>query len=115
MSSENHHATALGHLRVLDLATAQIGYFGKIFADLGADVIKVESPQGDPSRQMAPFAGDLSDPERSLYFLNFNANKRSVALDLETDAGRASLSQLASGADVLVESYTPGYLDSLGV
>ena len=115
MSSENHHATALGHLRVLDLATAQIGYFGKIFADLGADVIKVESPQGDPSRQMAPFAGDLSDPERSLYFLNFNANKRGVALDLETDAGRASFRQLASGADVLVESYTPGYLDSLGV
>ncbi|MDP6451954.1 MAG: CoA transferase [SAR202 cluster bacterium] len=119
MPSEQHNAseqpTALGHLRVLDLTFAQTGYFGKIFADLGADVIKIEPPQGDPARRMAPFAGDFNDPEHSLYFLNFNANKRGVTLDLETDAGRASLSELASGADVLVESYTPGYMDGLGV
>lgn len=115
MSSEATRATALGHLRVLDLTVAQTGYFGKVFADLGADVIKVEPPQGDPARRMAPFAGDITDSERSLYFLNFNTNKRSVVLDLETDAGLASLRQLASSADVLVEGFTPGYLDALGL
>ena len=115
MSSEERHTSALGHLRVLDLAVAQTGYFGKVFADLGADVIKIEPPQGDPARRMAPFAGDVTDSERSLYFLNFNTNKRSVTLDLETDTGRASLRQLAAGADVLVESFTPGYMDGLGV
>ena len=53
MSSEERHTSALGHLRVLDLAVAQTGYFGKVFADLGADVIKIEPPQGDPARRMA--------------------------------------------------------------
>jgi crotonobetainyl-CoA:carnitine CoA-transferase CaiB-like acyl-CoA transferase len=109
------NTTALGHLRILDLSCAQTGYFGKVFADLGADVIKIEPPQGDPARQMAPFAGDIQDLERSLYFLNFNANKRSVVLDFETDDGRESLRKLASSADVLVEGFTPGYLDGLGL
>ena len=119
MPSQQHYTpdtpTALGHLRVLDLAVAQLGYFGKVFADLGADVVKVEPPSGDPARHMAPFAGDVPDPERSLYFLNFNTNKRSVALDLESEDGRASLRQLVSSADVLVEGFTPGYLDGLGI
>ena len=107
--------SALGHLRVLDLAGPEAHYFGKLFADLGADVVKIESAAGDPARYMAPFAGDTPDPERSLYFINFNTNKKSVTLDITCEAGRELLLRLVTSADVLVESFTPGYLHELNL
>ncbi|HUF53602.1 MAG TPA: CoA transferase [Dehalococcoidia bacterium] len=104
---------ALGDLRVLDLA-GEIGqYCTKLLADLGADVIKVEPPTGDPVRALPPHLDDGS--EMSLYWLNLNTNKRSVTLDIENPDARPILEKLIATADVVVESFDPGYLDGLGL
>ena len=106
--------SVFGKFRVVDMTRGIAGPFAsKLLADYGADVIKVEPPQGDPSRQMAPFAGDDPHPEKSLLFLYLNCNKRGVTLDVETGAGRKLFLDLVKTADVLVEDYTPGFLDSL--
>ena len=105
--------SALGHLRVLDLTGPDGQYCGKLLADLGADVIKVEPPDGDTARRMAPFARDSANPEASLYFINYNTNKRSLVLDLTSGSGRRTFRSLVAGADVLLESFTPGYLENL--
>ncbi|MDP7533393.1 MAG: CoA transferase, partial [SAR202 cluster bacterium] len=108
-SRDDETTRALGHLRVLDLAGLEGQYAGKLFADLGADVIKIEPPGGDSTRAMAPFAGDVPDAETSLVFLNYNSNKRSAIVDLDTETGQETLKRLASTADVLIESNRPGY------
>ena len=107
--------SALGHLRVLDLAGPLGQHCSKLMADMGADVIKVEPPEGDSARYVAPFAKDNRHPDGSLYFLSFNTNKRSVTLDLTSRRGRDLLRRLAATADVLVESFSPGYMDDLGL
>lgn len=101
--------------RVLDLADDGALICGQILADLGADVIAVEPPQGRNARRTGPFAGDLPDPERSLSWWSYSRNKRGVTLDIESAAGQEQLRQLVRGADVLVESYAPGYLDRRGL
>ncbi|HWQ28623.1 MAG TPA: CoA transferase, partial [Dehalococcoidia bacterium] len=107
--------TALGDVRVIDLA-GEIGqYCTKLLADLGADVIKVEPPGGDPVRRLPPFYHDRPGEQTSLYWLNLNTNKRSVTLDLETADGRRLFLKLAATADVVVETFPPGYLDRLGL
>ena len=106
---------ALGNLRVLELSDVIGEWCGKLMADMGADVIKIEPPGGDPARFQGPYAGGAPDPERSLYFINHNHNKRSVVLDLTTDQGRAALKHLARTADILIESCPPGHLDNLGL
>jgi crotonobetainyl-CoA:carnitine CoA-transferase CaiB-like acyl-CoA transferase len=106
---------ALAGRRVLELADASGAYCGKLFADLGADVIKVERPGGDPERWTPPFWGDVPHPERSLPFLYLNANKRSLELDLESGADRARFRELALGADVVLETLPPGELERLGL
>ena len=105
----------LGHLRVLDLTggSEQIG--GQLLADLGADVILVEPPSGSATRRWAPFAGDRPGAERSLVFRSYNRNKRGIVLDITADAGRASLLKLAASADILFESFAPGYLAGIGL
>ena len=104
---------ALGDIRVLDLA-GEIGqYCTKLLADLGADVIKIEPPGGDPVRALPPH--HHKHPEQSLYWLNLNTSKRSVTLDIEKPEGRALFEKLVATADIVVESFTPGYLDSLGI
>ena len=109
--------SALGKFRIIDLSTEIAGpYAGRLFADYGSDVIKVEpAGGGDPARQMGPFYQDDPHPEKCLLFLCLNCNKRGVTLNLETDAGRRILRDLVKTADVLLESFTPGYLDSLGL
>src|SRR5271156_983083 len=84
-------------------------------SDLGADVIKVEPPGGCSTRNIPPFLEDQPGPDRSLYFLAYEAGKRSVTLNLESPDGRALLADLAKKADFLVESYPLGYLDSIGL
>src|SRR5215207_779379 len=108
----------LSGVRVLELAVGIAGpYGGKLLADLGADVLKAEPPAGDPSRRRGPFRDPsaASDPEASGFSMYLNAGKRGITLDLEGAAGREALLNLATGVDVLIESFPPGALDALGV
>jgi benzylsuccinate CoA-transferase BbsE subunit len=107
--------TALGDLRVLDLAGPMGLYCTKQLADLGADVIKVEPPGGDPSRSVGPFYHDEPDPEKSLYWFHFNTSKRSITLNIEAADGKDIVRRLVAKADIMVETFPPGYLDSLGL
>ncbi|MGE5220090.1 MAG: CaiB/BaiF CoA transferase family protein [Chloroflexota bacterium] len=101
--------------RVLDLAGPLGLHCTKLLADMGADVIKIEAPTGDESRRMPPFKDDIPEPEKSLYFLHFNTNKRGVTLDIEKPDGRAIFLELARKADVVIETAKPGKMDDLGI
>ena len=81
-SYKRNNTGALSHIRVVELGDIPASYATRLLADLGADVIKVEPPGGDPNRLLPPFAGKVEDPERSLTFINANTNKRSIVLDL---------------------------------
>ena len=105
----------LSPYRVLDLTSDGCLLCGKILADLGADVVQVEPPGGSSARHLGPFYQDQVDPEKSLFWWAYAANKRSITLNLETPQGRELLKKLATCADFLVESFAPGYLDGLGL
>ena len=108
-------AQALDDVVVLDLTHHIAGpYATKMLADFGADVIKVEQPRGDVARYLGPFKGDQPGIERSGTFFFLNTNKRSVVLDLQTEAGRSALGALAARANIVVENFAPGVLDRLG-
>src|SRR6266508_2508059 len=94
--------TALDQIRVLDLCGPLGQYCGLLLAGLGADVVKVEPPDGDPARRLAPFVGDEPHREGSLFFLNFNTDKRGIVLDLQTAAGHETLLRLVQTADVVL-------------
>jgi crotonobetainyl-CoA:carnitine CoA-transferase CaiB-like acyl-CoA transferase len=100
-------------LRVLDLADASGYLCGRTLADLGADVVKVERPGGDPGRSEPPFARDVAGLDRSLAWLAGNTNKRGMTCDLTTSAGRDLFLRLCAVADVVIESVAPcgGSLD----
>ena len=104
---------ALSGIRVLDLADAKGVYGTRILADLGADVIKVEPPDGDPMRKIPPFVGDMPGPDRSLCWLYRNLNKRSITLNLESDEGMEIFKRLVKTSDILVETFEPGYMKQL--
>ncbi len=113
------HASATGPLagiRIVDLTQALAGPFCTMFlADLGADVIKVEPPEGDTARHSEPF--EPGDTERAFggYFASINRNKRAIVLDLKKAADRDILLRLAEGADALVENYRAGVMDRLNL
>jgi crotonobetainyl-CoA:carnitine CoA-transferase CaiB-like acyl-CoA transferase len=92
----------LGGIRVLDLAGPLGSYCGRLLADAGADVVKVEPPEGDPLRQRPPFAGDQPGPQSSLSFAYYHANKRGVVLDYRRPEAAAALADLGANADVIV-------------
>jgi benzylsuccinate CoA-transferase BbsE subunit len=105
----------LSPYRVLDL-TSEKGYFcGKILADLGADVIKIEPPEGDPGRNVGPFYHGQQDKEKSLLFFAYNTNKRGITLNLQTHEGQEIFKRLAKTADFVIESFHPGYMDKIGL
>lgn len=107
---------ALAGLRVLDLSQVLAGPFcTQMLADHGAEVIKIEPPEGDPARRFAPFRAD--DTERAFggYFQSINRGKKSVVLDLKDPAGRAAFLKLVASADVLVENYRAGVMERLGL
>ncbi|WP_217427982.1 CaiB/BaiF CoA transferase family protein [Microlunatus speluncae] len=104
--------TALEGIRVLDLTTVVFGpYASLILADYGAEVIKIESPAGDPVREAGPGA----EERYAALFLGSNRNKRSVVLDLKRDAAREALLRLADGADVIMHSMRPHKMAALGL
>ncbi len=108
--------TALDDLRIIELAEGVAGpYCGKLFADLGADVIKVEPPEGDRARRAGPFRDGEPNPEGSGVFLYLNTNKRGVTADIATDEGREAVLALLAGADVLVTDMYEDDLRALGL
>ncbi len=111
----NDGAGMLSPYRVLDLSGEKGLLCGKLLADLGADVIKVERPGGDVVRHLGPFYQDDPHPEKSLFWWAYNTGKRSITLEVAQRDGAEILKRLAKSADFLVESYPPGYLASLGL
>jgi crotonobetainyl-CoA:carnitine CoA-transferase CaiB-like acyl-CoA transferase len=103
----------LNNYRVLDLTDEKGSLCGKILGDLGADVVKIEKPGGDPSRHLGPFYHDTVDPEKSLLWFAMNANKRGITLQLEDPEGREIFRRLSDKADFIIESSPPGYMDKL--
>jgi crotonobetainyl-CoA:carnitine CoA-transferase CaiB-like acyl-CoA transferase len=99
----------------LDLAGPLGALAGRILADLGVDVIKVEPPGGDPARDLPPFLQSDGRPRQSLSWLFLNTNKRSVTVDLSEECGRTLFRDLIGTADFLIESFEPGYLEALGL
>ncbi|HMJ01633.1 MAG TPA: CoA transferase, partial [Conexibacter sp.] len=110
-------AGPLAGLKILDLSRLLPGGFcSLLLADLGAEVLKVEDmAMGDYVRWSPPFVEGAEDSARSALFLSLNRNKRSIRIDLKSDAGKEVLLRLAREHDVLLESFRPGVLDRLGV
>ncbi|HLZ68559.1 MAG TPA: CoA transferase [Dehalococcoidia bacterium] len=106
---------ALTPFRALDLTGALGALGGRVLAGLGADVIKIEQPGGDPARAHGPFFQNTPHPQRSLSWIFANAGKRGVTLDLEAARGRELLLRLAAVSDFLFESLPPGRLAALGL
>ena len=101
---------------MVDLSDGIAGAFcAKLFADFGADAIKVEPPSGDSIRSLGPFPGDSADPEASGMFIYLNANKRGVTVDIESVRGGEIAAELLRTADIVVESYAPGFMDRMGL
>ena len=105
----------LAGLRVLELADEKGQYCGKLMADLGADLIKIEPAGGQITRTVGPFLDDLPHRERSLSFWHYNTSKRGVTLNLETETGQSLFRRLAATADIILETHPPGFLPSLGL
>src|SRR5215831_20217711 len=105
----------LAGLRILELADEKGQFCGKLMGDLGADVIKIEPPGGEATRCVGPFLDDIPHPERSLFFWYYNTSKRGITLSLETADGRRFFQRLAATADVILETFRPGFLGALGL
>lgn len=115
MTTPAQHSALMAGYRMLDLSDEKGMLCGKIFADMGVEVIKVERPGGDPARTLPPFYQDDPDPEKSLFWFSYNTGKKSVTLDLTTADGRAVFQDLVRVSDFVLESFPLGYLDGLGL
>ena len=111
--SSSDAETLLPPYRVLDLTDMRGHLCGKLLGGMGTDVVKIEPPGGDPARDLGPFIDDIPDRNRSLYWFAYNGSKRGITLNLESADGRALLHRLVEKADFLIESFKPGYRDSL--
>lgn len=105
----------LSPYRVIDLSDGRGLLCGQILADLGAAVIRIEPPGGASARRLGPFAGDVADPEGSLFWWAYARNTRSAVLDLDTAGGQAALRRLAASADFLIESAGPDVMARRGL
>jgi crotonobetainyl-CoA:carnitine CoA-transferase CaiB-like acyl-CoA transferase len=106
----------LSNIRVVDLSTDVAGgYAARLLATYGADIVKVEAPEGDPTRWLLPRAGDNDDPDAGILFAYLNAGKRSVVLDIDNDAQREQLLSLLRTVDLVIESSAPGTLAARGI
>jgi benzylsuccinate CoA-transferase BbsE subunit len=105
----------LSNYKVLDLTDEKGSLCGKLLGDLGAEIIKIEKPGGDPARRIGPFLNDTPDPEKSLHWFAFNANKKGITLDIEDTEGREIFKKLCGKFDIVIESFTPGYMEKSGL
>ena len=112
MTNNLHPPGPLAGIRVLDLTWVLAGpYAAMILCDLGAEVVKVERPpHGDVARTTGPFVNN-----ESMYFQSVNRGKRSISIDLRSDEGRELFLRLVDQADVVMENFTPGVMDKLGI
>ena len=101
--------------RVLDLTDLSGQLCGRVLADLGMEVIKIEPPGGDPVRYLAPFVKLSNGSELSTSFAHLNAGKSSKVLDLAKEADREVFRELVKTADVVLESFQPGELETKGL
>ena len=106
---------ALSGLKVIEICDEMGEWAGKLFADMGAEVVKVEPPGGVRTRTYGPFLDDEPGPERSLWFWHYNTNKRSVVADLDEAGARAAIKGLMAAADVVIEDQRPGRMAALGL
>ena len=105
----------LSGLRVLELADEKGQWCGKLMADMGAEVIKIEPPGGEDSRVVGPFLDDVPHRDRSLSFWHYNTSKRGVTLSLDTEDGRDIFRRLAASADIILETFDAGFMESIGL
>ena len=105
----------MNDLRVIELCNEAGAWAGKLLADMGADVIKVEPPAGSLTRTYAPFYKDVPHPDRSLTYWHYNTSKRGITLDLTQEAGREAFRTLAATADVIIEDQAPGQMAAWGL
>ncbi len=119
MAESTDHVSSTGLLSGISVVECGEGvaasFATKLMADLGADVIKVEPPEGDWTRRYGPFPGHKPDPEKSGLFIYLNANKRGVTLDLSTERDRDALHSLLANADLLVHNVAPSRRDGVGL
>jgi crotonobetainyl-CoA:carnitine CoA-transferase CaiB-like acyl-CoA transferase len=113
MTAEQMQPGPLDGLRVLELADEKGQLCGKLLGDLGADVVKIEPLGGEATRRIGPFLDDIPHPDRSLSFWYYNTSKRSVTLNLESEDGRWLFRRLSATADIILETFRPGYMASL--
>jgi crotonobetainyl-CoA:carnitine CoA-transferase CaiB-like acyl-CoA transferase len=107
--------TALTGLRVLELSNERIAFAGKLLGDMGADVVLIEPPGGDPARRYAPFLDDMPGDDRSLWWWHYNTSKRGIVLDLDDAHDRRRFEQLVTTADILLEAEPRTRLGKLGI
>ncbi len=105
----------LAGLRVIEIADERAEYAGLLLAGLGCDVVKIEPPDGNATRRIGPFLDDEAGPERSLFFWNYNRNKKSVVLDLQHPDGQRAMLRLLDGADILLDSSCGALNTALGL
>jgi crotonobetainyl-CoA:carnitine CoA-transferase CaiB-like acyl-CoA transferase len=105
----------LSPYRVLDLSDENGQLAGRILADLGADTIVIEPVGGSPCRRLGPFYHHIPEPQKSLFWFSLNTNKRSITLDITGVQGKDIFKRLVKSADIIIESYSPGYMDDLGL
>lgn len=113
--AEQDKDNVLRFYRVLDLCEEMGVYAGKLFGDFGADVIKVEPPGGASCRRIGPFYHDTLDQNKSLFFWAFNTSKRGITLDVAKADGKEIFKKLVKRADVVIETFPPGYMEKLGL
>ena len=101
-------------LRVIEMADERAEYTGLLLAGLGAEVVKIEPPEGNATRRIGPFLEDQPGLERSLFFWNYNRNKKSVVMDLREATSRERMLRLLDGADVLLDASCGALNEALG-
>lgn len=102
-------------LRVVEIGAESIEYAGLVLAGLGAEVIKIEPPEGAPSRRIGPFYGDVVDPERSIHYWTFNRGKKSIVLDPEQPEDLETARGLLATADIVLDATPKGWLSQRGI
>jgi benzylsuccinate CoA-transferase BbsE subunit len=102
----------LESVKVLDLTDGGALFCGRILADMGADVVKIET-SNEYARNLGPFFHNDADPEKSLFWFAYNLNKKGITLDIRTTKGQGIFKKLARSADIILESFSPGYLQTL--